>query len=412
MTGDRAHDAVAAVNVATGNDAPGAAGIARNVAGIEISAIKQMAMRAARVPGAASLAWGLPSFRTPAHVREAIKNALDSDPDLGKYALPDGLPELRRRAADRHHAITAVAVDPNDNVLITAGNMQGLNALFHTLLDAGDEVIVTDPGFASHVQQIRLCGGVPVFWALDEAAGWALDVERLPALITSRTKALVLVSPSNPTGRIFPKAALRRVGDVARAHGIRILIDDPYSEFCYENHARCFNLASVPDLTDTVVYLYTFSKVHAMSGWRLGYAIMPPALKQQVLKVHDATLICAPRPSQAAGIAALAGGSAHVREFEAVLGARRDRICERLDRLGHVFSYVRPQGAYYVFPRILAEHRDSVSFCTRLLDEARVSLTPGAAFGPGGAHHVRMAFCVDEDTIDTAFDRIERLFPG
>jgi aspartate/methionine/tyrosine aminotransferase len=396
-------------------DGPGAdlpTGISRAVASIEISAIKQMAMRAARIPDTVSLAWGLPSFRTPEHVRAAVASALDTDPDVGKYALPDGLPELRRLAAERHGRVTGIATDPDRDVLVTAGNMQGLNALVHTLVDAGDEVIVTDPGFASHVQQIRLCGGVPVFWTLDESAGWTLDVDALPGLIGPRTKAIVLVSPSNPTGRIFPEEALRRTGAVAQRHGVRILVDDPYGEFCYENHDRCFNLASVPELADTVVYLYTFSKAHAMSGWRLGYAVMPGDLKRQVLKVHDATLICAPRPSQAAGIAALSGGAAHVRDFESRLTRRRDLICDRLDRVAHVFQYVRPQGAYYVFPRIRVEHADSTTFAMRLLEEARVSVTPGAAFGPAGSHHVRMAFCVDEQTIDTAFDRIEALFPA
>jgi len=400
------------VSAVRGFDGAPPAGVARNVAQMQVSAIKQMAMLSARVPGVASLAWGLPSFPTPAHIRDAVKAALDSDPDVGKYALPDGVPELRRLAAERHRRVTAAAVDADDHVLITAGNMQGLNALLHTLLDAGDEVIVTDPGFASHVQQIRLCGGTPVYWPLDEADGWSLDTDALPGLIGPRTKALVLVSPSNPTGRIFPEHSLRRVGEIAAAHGVRVLIDDPYSEFCYENHARCFNLAAAPGLADTVVYLYTFSKAHAMSGWRMGYAILPRALKQQVLKVHDATLICAPRPSQAAAIAALAGEQTHVREFEAVLAKRRELICRRLDRLPHLFSYVRPQGAYYVFPRILVQHGDSTAFAMRLLDEARVSVTPGGAFGPHGEHHLRMAFCVDEATLETAFDRIEGLFPA
>ncbi len=389
--------------------APG--GVSRTVAGIELSAIKQMAMRAAKVPGAVSLAWGLPSFRTPEHVRAAVKAALDDDPDLGKYALPDGLPELRRLAAERHARVTGIAADPDDDVLVTAGNMQGVNALLHTLVDPGDEVIVTDPGFASHVQQIRLCGGVPVHWTLDEAAGWTLDVDALPGLIGPRTRAIILVSPSNPTGRIFPEQALRRAGAIAQAHGVRILLDDPYGDFCYENHARRFNLAAAPELADTVVYLYTFSKAHAMSGWRLGYAIMPAALKREVLKVHDATLICAPRPSQAAGIAALAGSAEHVREFEAVLARRRDLICARLDRVPHVFGYVRPEGAYYVFPRVRVAPPNGTDFASHLLDTARVSVTPGAAFGAAGAQHVRMAFCVDEAAIDTAFDRIEALYP-
>jgi aspartate/methionine/tyrosine aminotransferase len=189
-----------------------------------------------------------------------------------------------------------------------------------------------------------------------------------------------------------------------------ILLDDPYSHFTYENADKYFNISSISELSDNIAYLFTFSKTYAMSGWRLGYMILPAALKRQVLKVHDATIICTPRVSQVAGIAALTHEPVHLKDFEAQLSKRRDLICERLDALSHVFDYVRPEGAYYVFPRILAEHADSLSFAMRLLDEAKVVVTPGAAFGPTGEHHVRMAFCVDEATIDLAFDRLEALF--
>jgi len=384
--------------------------ISHNVAGIAVSAIKEMAMLSARVEGAASLAWGLPSFRTPDIIRHAVEAALEADPEIGKYALPDGLPALRRAVVETHRAATGIAVDPDENVMITAGNMQGLNALFHVVLDAGDEIIVTDPGFASHFQQIRLCGGVPVHWAMDEARGWALDVDALPALITPRTKAIVLVSPSNPTGKIFAEAELRRVGEIAARHDLLILLDDPYHHFCYENQAKYFNLAAVPELSQRVAYLFTFSKSYAMSGWRLGYMIVPGFLKRQVLKVHDATLICTPRISQVAGIAALTHPPAHIAEFERVLGRRRSLICQRLDALPHLFDYVKPEGAYYVFPRVLLDHDDSVSFSRRLLDRVKVTVTPGSAFGPSGEHHVRMAYCVEDDVIDRAFDRLEAHF--
>ena len=384
--------------------------IARNVAGIELSAIKEMAMRGAKVPDAASLTWGLPSFRTPEPIRRAVGRELERDPDIGKYALPDGLPALRRAVVETHRAATGIAVDPEANVLITAGNMQGLNALFHAVTDPGDEIILTDPGFASHVQQIRLVGGVPVFWPLDEMEGWSLDVDALPGLITDRTKAIVLVSPSNPTGAIFPQAALRRVGEIAMARGLLILLDDPYCHFTYENAGRYFNLSAVPELSQHLAYLFTFSKTYAMSGWRLGYMIVPAVLKRQALKVHDATLICTPRISQVAGLAALTGDASHLKQFESVLARRRALICERLDRLSHVFEYQKPEGAYYVFPRIVTEHADSRSFALDLLDKARVIVTPGAAFGPSGEHHVRMAYCVEDDIIETAFDRMEAYF--
>lgn len=384
--------------------------VSTNVAEMSVSAIKEMAILSAKVDDAASLTWGLPSFRTPEYIRRAVAVQLEADPDIGKYALPDGLPALRAAAARVHKKETGVDADPDRNVIITAGNMQGLNTLFHVLIDPGDEVIVTDPGFASHFLQIRLCGGKPVYWQMDESRNWALDVEALPGLITARTKAIVLVTPSNPTGKIFSEDELRRVGDIAQERDLMILLDDPYSHFTYENRDRYFNLASVPELSDRIAYLFTFSKTYAMSGWRLGYAILPAALKREALKVHDATIICAPRISQVAALAALTEAPTHLAEFEEILARRRAMICLRLDRVPQVFSYVRPEGAYYVFPKIVAAHDNSYDFAIKLLEEARVTVTPGSAFGPSGEHHVRMAYCVEEDTIDTAFDRIERYF--
>lgn len=385
--------------------------VSRNVSNITISAIKQMAMRSAKVKGSVSLAWGLPSFRTPEPIRQAIAEQLESDPDIGKYALPDGLAELREVVAKEHYDSTGIEVDPDRNVMITAGNMQGLNALLHVVLDPGDEVIVTDPGFASHLQQIRLCGGHPVYWPLDESSGWSLDSERLLSLITDRTKAIILVSPSNPTGKIFSERELRRVGEIAQDHGLMIMIDDPYCHFTYENGERYFNLASVSELFECVAYLFTFSKSYALSGYRVGYLILPEDLKREVLKVHDATIICTPRVSQIAALAGLTRSRDHLDEFATILGRRRELICERLARVPQVFEFAKPDGAYYVFPRIVAAHRDSIEFSLQLLDTAGVAVTPGSAFGPTGEHHVRMAYCVSEEAIVEAFDRIEKQYP-
>jgi aspartate/methionine/tyrosine aminotransferase len=375
-----------------------------------ISAIKEMAMLSAKVEGAASLAWGLPSFRTPEPIRRAVEERLESDPAIGMYALPDGLPELRDAVATEYRRMMGVTADSQRNVMITAGNMEGLNVLFQVIVDPGDRVIVTDPGFVSHAQQIRLNGGEPVFWPMDEAAGWRLDIDALPDLITERTKAIILVTPSNPTGAILTEDTLRRVGMIAKEHGLLVILDDPYRHFLYENRERFFDLASAPEFADHIAYLFTFSKCYAMSGWRAGYMIVPEHIKRQAVKLHDLTMICTPRISQVAALAALTGDQSHLARFEAILDRRRSLICERLDRVPHVFQYVRPEGAYYVFPRIVTEHRDSNDFSHRLLDEARVTVTPGSAFGPSGEHHVRMAYCVEDDVINTAFDRIEAQF--
>ncbi|HBD11089.1 MAG TPA: aminotransferase [Porticoccaceae bacterium] len=386
--------------------------VASAVADQQLSAIKQMAMLSAEVPDVASLAWGLPSFATPEHIRQAVIDALRSDRDIGKYALPNGLPELREQVAKVHRAKTGVEVDPTDNVLVTAGNMEGLSCLLRTIVEPGDEIIVTDPGFASHIQQIRFSGGVPVFWPLEESQGWRLSVERLPALISPRTKAVILVTPANPTGTIFAREDLLRAAEIIKERNILLFLDDPYSSFIYEKEDDHCDLASHTGLSDQLVYLFTFSKCHAMSGWRMAYMVLPNWLREQVLKVHDATMICAPRISQIAWLAALTGDRSHVEQFRQILSVRRDLIFQRLDRVRHVFEYVEPQGAYYVFPKILVDHNNAFDFSLRLLNEAKVAVTPGSAFGPQGENHVRLAFCVEEDQINLAFDRIEEIYPS
>ena len=382
--------------------------VSTNVLESSISAIKEMTMLSAKVEGAVLLTWGLPSFRTPEYIRSGVKEYLDNDLAAGKYTLPDGLPELRKLAAETYKADTGIEVDADENVMISAGNMQALNTLFHTMLDPGDEIILTDPCFASHIQQINLFSGTPVYWPLDEDNDWSLDVDLLPGLITDKTQAIVLVSPSNPTGKIFSRKELMRVGEIAKQHNILIIIDDPYSDFVYENRDKYFNLASVEELKEHIVYLYSFSKSYAMGGWRLSYMVMPAELKRQAIKVHDATMICAPRISQLAGIVALSQASNHKQEFESILAERRELIYQRLDNVPHVFSNQKPEGAYYVFPKIIAVHTSSKEFAIDLLYNAKVAVTPGSAFGPSGEHHVRMAYCVEEDIINQAFDRIEK----
>ena len=384
--------------------------VSRNVHESSISAIKEMSMLAAKVDGVAMLSWGLPSFRTPEYIREGVKQYLDDDIALGKYTLPDGLLELRQLAVEKYREKTGIKVDADEHVMISAGNMQALNTLFHTMLDPGDEIILTDPCFASHIQQIHLFNGTPVFWPLHEANGWSLNIDALPDLITEKTQAIVLVSPSNPTGKIFSEEDLRRVGEIALEHNILLIIDDPYSDFLYEHQSSYFNLASVEALKNHIVYLYSFSKAYAMGGWRLSYMVMPAELKHEAIKVHDATMICAPRISQVAGIVALSQSSNHIKEFEGMLAKRRELICQRLDNLPQHFAYQKPEGAYYVFPKVITGISNARDFAIDLLNKAKVAVTPGSAFGPSGEYHVRMAYCVDEDMINLAFDRIEQYF--
>ncbi len=381
--------------------------VTADVAAIGMSAIKDMAMRAACVPDALSLSWGLPSFQTPARIRKAVAAALESDPDIGKYTLPNGLAELRALAAKDFAARSGAEVDPDTQVVITAGNMEGVKTLLRTILAPGDEVIVTDPCFASHILQIGLCGGRAVYLPLGEKNGWELDPGLLDGLVCARTKAILLVSPHNPTGVAFSRQSLEALGKIAERHGLLVILDDPYSPFVYGDNPGYGDPASIASFEGRLAYLFTYSKAYAMSGWRVGHMILPPGLATHLLKVHDATLICAPRVSQVAAIAAMKDNALPPPEFRATLDARRKLIMERIARVPQLFDCVSPQGAYYVFPKIIGPQTDSRAFSTTLLQEAGVAVTPGVAFGPSGEGHVRMAYCVDEQTINGAFDRIE-----
>ncbi|NNE37865.1 MAG: pyridoxal phosphate-dependent aminotransferase, partial [Gammaproteobacteria bacterium] len=261
--------------------------ISGKVLDLRLSAIKEMAMLCARVEGAVSLSWGLPSFNTPEYIRSGIEQALREDEDIGRYTLPDGLAALRKVVAEKHLEDTGVTVSPDENVLITAGNMQAMTTLFRTIIDPDDEIILTDPCFPSHVQQIQLSGGKPVYWPLDEQNDWALDTGILADLINKKTRAIVIVSPSNPTGKIFDRQTLTRTVELARQHGVFLIIDDPYHHFIHENKDRYFNPASIKEMFDNIIYCYSFSKAYAMSGWRIGYMVVPEHLKREALKVQD-----------------------------------------------------------------------------------------------------------------------------
>ena len=209
--------------------------VSDRAAGLWLSGIKEMAMLSARIDDAVSLAWGVPSFATPEYITNGVIEQLKSDADIGKYALPDGLDELKQLVARKHKVDTGISVDTDKHVMISAGNMQGMHSLLQVITNPGDEIILTDPCFASHIQQVNICGGKPVYWSLDESNSWSLDIDGLSGLISEKTKAIIINSPSNPTGKIFSRENLLRIGEMAKSYNFMILIDDPYSLFTYEH---------------------------------------------------------------------------------------------------------------------------------------------------------------------------------
>lgn len=380
-------------------------GIARRARQITISAIKEMPVLAAEVGGCVSLGQGIPSFATPPHIVDAVCEALRNDSRAGKYSLGPGLPELRRAVAGDLQRKIGRPVDPDKEICITVGAMEGLLAAVLTVVDPGDEVIMPSPNYASHIEQVLLAEGMPHFVPLLEES-WRLDVDGIRQAITPKTKAVIICSPHNPTGAVFSESDLRAVGELAMDRNLFVIADETYDFLCYDGR-RHFSLAALPELKDHLIAAYSFSKKYAMTGWRVGFVHAPESILDHLEKIHDAGAICAPTVSQFAALAALEGPQDCVADIREALQARRDLTCARLERLADWFSFVKPQGAYYLMAHWRPAGMDSMTLALRLLREAGVITIPGAAFGPTGEHHIRISFGGDPAEISEAFDRIE-----
>jgi len=381
------------------------ADVSRRVRHIPHSATKQMPVLAAQVGGCVSLGQGVPSFPTPEHILDCVCDALRRDASAGKYSLQPGLPELRRAIAGQLLAEKRLEADPDAEVAVTAGAMEGLLMAILTLVAPGEEVPLPSPYYPSHVEQILLAEGVPV--AVPLQPGWQLDVEAMRNAVTSRTKALVLNSPHNPTGAVFAEQDLRALAELALEHELWVICDDTYDVFAYDG-LKAFSLASIPELRPRLILVNSFSKRYALTGWRVGYVTAPAVLMQEMLKVHDCSVICAPTPSQHAALAALQGSQEVCRDFRDELATRRELLCNGLQELAPWFSCTRPKGAFYVMARCDACLPDSRELASRLVREARVVTIPGGSFGRGGERHLRLSFGGAPEEIAEALARIGR----
>jgi len=376
----------------------------RRVSQIEVSAIKRMPLLAAEVGGCVSLGQGIPSFPTPSHVVEAVFRACREESWAGKYSLQPGLPELRQATAVFLRDEKGIELDPNTEVGITAGAMEALLAAFLTVVEQGDEVIVVDPTYEPHVEQILLAEGIPVFVPL-KRVDWSLDLEAVERVITERTKAIVLCNPANPTGRVFSDDEVRALAYLAQERDLWLISDETYDHLLYEGPAP-LSPAAIDGMRDRVISVFSFSKKYAMTGWRVGFVAASAGIMAQLMKIHDSAVICAPTPSQLAALAALSGPQEVVGEMRQALAQRRELVCRRLDELDWAFSYIKPQGAYYLMARYHFTKVASWELAVRLIHEAKVITVPGSSFGPSGEGHLRLSFGGDEAELNEAFDRL------
>ena len=380
----------------------------KRVMAIGKSAIHEMTRLSKEVEDVAFLSWAKPTSDTPDHIKQAAVSAI-KDGLVGGYSENSGLLALRQEIVAKLKRDNNVDANVSQ-ILLTVGAIEGLAAAVMAVVDPGDEVILPTPTYSTHIRQVVIASGKPVLVPTVEEDGFVLDVEAIKKAITPRTKAIMYCSPSNPTGTVFSEQQLRELAEVALENDLTVITDEAYEYFTYDGHDH-FSIASIPELRKQVVSCFTFTKTYAMTGWRIGYLHADEELIPQIAKAHIPFAICAPVVSQYAALAALRGPQDCVTDFREHYRSARNLMCERLDQLPGVFQYTKPSGSYLMFPRILLdEGKDSASFCKKLLREARVSTTPGAAFGPTGESHLRLSFCVPDEEIDKAFDRMEQYF--
>ena len=344
---------------------------------------------------------GEPDFDTPPHITEAAVRALKAG--ATHYGPSAGLPELRQAVAEDSTRRRGVRATP-EMVVVTPGAKPIMFFVILALVDEGDEVLYPNPGFPIYESMIRYIGGNPVPVRLLEEKAFGLDVGQLCDKVGPRTRLIILNYPHNPTGGTIPESGLRAIADVAAKHGVPVLSDEIYGRILYEGEHR--SIAALPGMEPLAIVLDGFSKTYAMTGWRLGYGIMPAPMAQVVAKLQTNSTSCTATFSQMAALDALRGDQSSVERMVAEFRRRRDAIVEGLRQV-RGFSCVRPQGAFYVFPNITRTGFSSRTIADRLLDEAGVACLSGTAFGEFGEGHLRFSYATSMENIEEALRRIK-----
>jgi len=344
---------------------------------------------------------GEPDFDTPANVREAAKRALDAG--ATHYAPFAGIPELRAAIADDAAARKGFPVDPSQ-VFVTVGGKGVMVYAILGLIDPGDDVIVPDPGYPIYESLTRFIGATSVPIPIRQAHEFRLDVDELASLITPRTRMLVINSPANPTGGVLTRDDVERIADLALRHDLIVLADEIYGRILYDG-AEHVSIASLPGMAERTIVLDGFSKTFAMTGWRLGYAIVPQPLVGPFGTLIINTISCAPTFAQVGAVEALRGPQDAVDAMVVEFRARRDLVVDGLNAIPGV-TCLRPQGAFYVFPDISATGLSGADLADRLLHEAGVCVLAGTAFGGLGGNHIRISYANSRENLAEALGRI------
>ena len=351
---------------------------------------------------AISLGVGEPDFDTPWHIREEGIYSLEKGRTF--YTSNAGLMDLRNEICNYLDRKLGLQYDPAKEVVVTVGGSEAIDIAIRAMINPGDEVLVPQPCFVSYVPCVQLAYGVPVTIDLKEEDEFKLTKKLLLEHITDKTKLLVLPFPNNPTGATLDKHELEEIAQVCIEKDIYVLSDEIYSELSYKE--KHISITCIPGMKERTVLINGFSKAYAMTGWRLGYACAPHVIMEQMIKLHQFAIMCAPTVSQYAAVEALKNGDRDVERMCESYNERRRFVVYRLREMG--LECFEPYGAFYVFPSIKKFGMTSEEFATRLLQEEKVAVVPGDAFGKCGEGYLRISYAYSIDSLKTALDRVEK----
>lgn len=376
--------------------------LSKLVTGIEPSGIRKFFDVVNEMEGAISLGVGEPDFDTPWRIREEGIYTLEKGKTF--YTSNAGLKELKEEICKYLERKADVSYDYVHEVVVTVGGSEGIDIALRAMLDPGDEVLIPQPSYVSYLPCTVLAGGVPVVIPLQEKNQFRLTAEELEEAITDKTKVLVLPFPNNPTGAIMTKEDLEPIAKLVEKYDLYVISDEIYSELTYgEKHV---SIASLPGMKERTILINGFSKGFAMTGWRLGYACGPAVIIEQMLKIHQYAIMCAPTNSQYAAIEGLKNCDDEVEEMRQAYNQRRRFLVHEFKRMG--LQCFEPFGAFYIFPSIQEFGMTSEEFANAFLQEEKVAVVPGTAFGKCGEGFLRISYAYSLEDLKIALERLER----
>lgn len=369
---------------------------------IEPSGIRRFFDIANEMENVISLGVGEPDFDTPWHIRDEGIYSLEKGRTF--YTSNSGLMELRKEICRYLKRRCDLTYDPVHETLVTVGGSEGIDVALRAMLDEGDEVLIPQPCYVSYLPCVQLTGGVPVIIELQEKDEFRLTKEELLEAITDRTKVLIMPFPNNPTGAVMRREDLEAVAEVVIEKDLFVISDEIYSELTYQGEH--VSIASLPGMRERTLTINGFSKSYAMTGWRLGYVCGPRQIIEQMTKIHQFAIMCAPTTSQYAAVEALRNGDHDVAQMRESYNQRRRFLMHEFERMG--LPCFEPFGAFYVFPCIKEFGMTSDDFAMRLLEEEHVAVVPGTAFGACGEGFLRISYAYSIDALKVALERLER----